>query len=56
MRVNLAIFAHRTNNAMLVTETLQNMTPSPAESVSPAPLRVVVVGCGRVMDDVMVMP
>lgn len=53
MRVNLAIFAHRTNNAMLVTETLQNMTPSSAESVSPAPLRVAVVGCGRVMDDVM---
>lgn len=53
MRVNLAIFAHRTNNAMLATKTLQNMTPSPAERVRHSPLRVAIVGCGRVVDGVI---
>ena len=53
MRVNLAIFAHRTNNAMLVTETMQNMTPTPADRARPTTLRVAVVGSGRVVDDII---
>lgn len=38
---------------MLVTETQQNKTPSPADSVRPTTLRVAVVGCGRVVDNVI---
>lgn len=52
MRVNLVIFAHRTNNAMLVTETLQNTTP-PADMKRPTHGRIAIVGCGRVVDNVI---
>lgn len=38
---------------MLVTETMQNMTPTLADSVRPTTLRVTVMGCGRVVDDVI---